>query len=689
MNDNQYLGRSCSFSGLLLGALLLLLTACGGGGAAVRATPVAPAPPPDPSPPTGLLVPFASSADMVDSVQASFERQLQTFRVASADSPASTAPEASTAFTTTYTQETSVDEHDVIKYDGDRMFVAPSRGMGCCFIAVDTEPAVDLLPADSAIPEPGQSDPQDRAIRILTTTPETASVRETGRIALSGSDTVEGLYLEGERLAAITSSAWWGGYGQRFADVQAWSGQHYGMTLYDINASDTPVVRHLQVEGTFVTSRRTSAGIYLISRHTPAINELNYYPTTDADQLANERLLGSLEIASLLPKVQLDGEEITAFSVAQCYGIDPRHPLAPEIQGFPTITSMLLVDPQSGEIKDSLCYAEATDGVYLSGEALYLVQGVYEADSSSGFGTQTTLVHKFNLATGFSYSGSGEVEGSLYLGNNRDFRISEQSGLLHLVTTQFTDDAADRWHHQLFILAKNQSLPELEIIGQLPNSLRPDAIGKPNEDLYGVRFLGDRAYLVTFERTDPLYVLDLANPRDPKVAGELEVTGFSNFLHPVSRDLLLGLGQSAERRVKLELFDVSDLTNPVSRGSLEPGPTLMYTYSSAEYDRHGFTYLHREAGHDRFAIPVQGVQLVDEEYSNVARLYLFEVREQTEPSLASLAEQGYLEATGPSADHYSTDSSRSILDGDAVYFVHDTQVYSALWNDPYNQTGPH
>ena len=69
----------------------------------------------------------------------------------------------------------------------------------------------------------------------------------------------------------------------------------------------------------------------------------------------------------------------------------------------------------------------------------------------------------------------------------------------------------------------------------MPNDSRPEEIGKPNERLYGVRFLGDTAYAVTFERIDPLYAIDLSNPLDPFIAGELEVTGFSDFLHPMHK----------------------------------------------------------------------------------------------------------------------------------------------------------
>ena len=126
------------------------------------------------------------------------------------------------------------------------------------------------------------------------------------------------------------------------------------------------------------------------------------------------------------------------------------------------------------------------------------------------------------------------------------------------------DDFVD---HQLYILRESSTRPELEIVSTLPNDSRPEEIGKPNEALYGVRFLGDVAYAVTFERIDPLYAIDLSIPADPFIAGELEVTGFSDFLHPVTDDLLLGLGRSAEGGIKVELFDVSSIAQPLSRQS--------------------------------------------------------------------------------------------------------------------------
>ena len=135
---------------------------------------------------------------------------------------------------------------------------------------------------------------------------------------------------------------------------------------------------------------------------------------------------------------------------------------------------------------------EPTSGVYVSENAIYLSQVDY-----SGSDTRT-FVHKYMLQTGsnqesseqISYAGSGVVDGTIS-GSSSDFRINEYADHLRLVTTSFTDDSTDRFDHKLFVLAQSDTDPELNVVATLPSEERPAEIGKPNEDLYGVRFLGD------------------------------------------------------------------------------------------------------------------------------------------------------------------------------------------------------
>jgi hypothetical protein len=112
------------------------------------------------------------------------------------------------------------------------------------------------------------------------------------------------------------------------------------------------------------------------------------------------------------------------------------------------------------------------------------------------------------------------------------------------------------------------------------------------ERIYAVRYIGDTAFVVTFRQVDPLYTVDLSNPRAPRVVGSLKVPGYSAYLHPLGDGLLLGVGQDADADgrptgVKLSVFDVSDLRAPRRLSGAEVGAR---TYTDAEYDHHAFLW---------------------------------------------------------------------------------------------------
>ena len=580
------------------------------------------------------------------------------------------------SFSVTYTAENSVDEYDAVKYDGEYLFIAPSRSMDCCMVLT----AGGVARADQGASAVGEAAP--RSIRILRTTPADAGVTEVSEIPLDDGFSVEGLYQQQDRLLALTASNWWGAYGDQA--LQSWVGESTGLQLYDLSDPASPAdLAQVSIEGALITSRKTAAGVHIVSRHSPSMDGFVYYPSSEQDKANNDTLLQNLSWDDLLPKVLENGVALALFNAGNCFSIDADHPLAPEQLGYPTVTTVVTINPDTGAVTDGLCYLEYSDGAYFSGEALHLTQTDYDQDSQR----HRTYVHRFDLSAGMTYAGSGRVDGALFLGGQNDFRISAAGDNLRLVTTQRTSDSSDSFDHSLYVLQVDATDKQLNTVGQLPNSARPDEIGKPNEDLYGVRFVGNRAYLVTFERTDPLYTIDLSDPTDPYIVGELEVTGFSNFLHPVSDDLLLGLGQSADNRVKLELFDVSDFAAPVSRGVLTLGADLSWVYTAAEYDRHAFSYLVGDAT-DRLAIPLSGYVSTDAN-GWVERLQLIEVRDKAEADEAALMDAGYLSVQGLGPNEYPDGLSRSVLAGEAVFYINGTNVFSAFWNDPFNQTGPH
>ena len=448
----------------------------------------------------------------------------------------------------------------------------------------------------------------------------------------------------------------------------------------------------MEVEGGFVNSRKVGDLIYLVVRHTPDIPDLIYYTDNEDEIAENEALIDALTIDDVLPKVTVNGVEDVLLEADDCFVTDPNHELAPEERGYPTLTVILAVNVADPGIVRVACYNESVDGLYVSPSAIYLSQAEYTTeDSISGSGTEyKTLVHRFSISAGLDYGGSGKVDGYLSGGSNADFRLNEFQGDLRIVTTTWTGAEGDRWDHQLFVLRKSPTALELETVATLPNATYPESIGKPDEDLYGVRFLGTKVYLVTFERIDPLYVLDLADATDPQFAGELEVTGFSDFLHPIGDDLLLGLGADQDGFVKLELFNVAAIDAPYSLGSISLGEDANWSYSQARYDRHAFTYLADVEGVDRFTVPLTLTYWGDGlGYRREQQLRLFEIRNKDDPTTSSINALGYLSAVNHPGGRWGGSRVRSILHDDAVYYVNDEYVWTAMWNDPFNQTGPH
>lgn len=591
------------------------------------------------------------------------------------------------SFTTTYTLEKNIDEHDFVKYDGENLFIAPSYSMydDCCFIfepmplfddavEVGEEPAVADEPIGPIIPEL-------RSIKIMSTDPDQASVAEVGNILIDDNRTIEGLYTNqdpatnNKQLASISTSGWWGMYGDAFMNPSTWRGQTTAVSVYDISDVTQPELDwQFEIEGGFVTSRKKGDIVYLVARHTPQIDYFIDFPTIEQSD-ANQEVLDELSSSELLPKAFIDDEETDFLSATDCLMINDQHELAPDQYGYPTMTLLVAVDVKNKQVVNSTCYLESTAGIYVSQNAIYFIQ-------SEGWGTNSrTLIHRFNLSSDLAYSGSGQVSGHLFGSGEIDFRINEHDGYLRVVSSQWTGDSEDNRDHQLTVLKHSPASYSMDQVATLPNEQYPNEIGKPNEDLYGVRFFGDTLYLVTFERTDPLYVLDLSEQENPIIAGELEVTGFSDFLHPVNDELLLGLGQDEDGLIKLELFNVASIDNPVSLTALSIGEDSSWIHSPARYNRHAFTYQQVNDSQDRFTIPVTMSSNTADGYTQENRLYMFNLFNKDASDSASIMNSGYLSG-GINNWWSNNDRQRSIIHNDTVFYINDQDVIPSFWQYP-------
>jgi uncharacterized secreted protein with C-terminal beta-propeller domain len=615
----------------------------------------------------GLLSPVSDAAALEASLKAGLTQMASAEQLAVAADAAAFAATGGN-YTGTYTQELNVDELDAVRYDGEHLFVAPRRYFHCCFILADNgAPVIEPPP----VPE--------RSIRILATDPANGDAQLAGTIPLENDVSVQGMYIENDRLFALTGTSLYGTYGDFWADIAIWAPEKLGFRIYDVSDAANPTLDiDVTIDGVFVESRRIGNTVYLVSRYTPWIDGLHYY-VTDANQRAeNEALLANVSLDELLPKITIGDETMPLVAPDRCYV--PTNEVAP----YAVITSVTAIPIDDPANFSTTCYNQDAYGVYVSENALYFTQ--HRPDTTQA--RDTTRIHKFALAgTSVRYRGSADIVGTVWRGGQADFRMNEHNGDLRLIASQWTWSNDDFVDHQLYILRESGTRPDLEIVSTLPNESRPEEIGKPNEALYGVRFLGDVAYAVTFQRIDPLYAIDLSNPADPFIAGELEVTGFSDFLHPVTDELLLGLGRSAEGGIKVELFDVSNIAQPLSRGTAVIGGRG--SHSEALYDRHAFTYQADINGIDRFTIPAH-VYAADGSWQYLgSALYLFEILDKDMPALTALNRVGAIEppSIGPNAPDW-IERSRAFIHDDTVYYVRDEDVWAAFWHTPTIVNGP-
>jgi uncharacterized secreted protein with C-terminal beta-propeller domain len=164
--------------------------------------------------------------------------------------------------------------------------------------------------------------------------------------------------------------------------------------------------------------------------------------------------------------------------------------------------------------------------------------------------------------------------------------MDEYNGFFRLATTSQINST----QNNVFILNMN-----LTTVGKLENIA-------VTERIYSARFMGDRAYLVTFRQIDPFFVLDLSNPAAPKVAGELKIPGYSSYLHPYDADHIIGLGIE-NNTVKLSLFDVTNVNSPTEMAKYVIQGD--WTYSEALNDPKAFLF---DKAKDLLVLPVSIVQ---------------------------------------------------------------------------------
>ena len=617
----------------------------------------------------------------------------------------------------TNVQEAGVDEQDRVKTDGERIYVLSSGNPGAVVFAgggLD-----DAVLADSPIGPGGNPNPTIlRVLDMDRETPDAIPVADIN-VDLDGR-TADGFYLSGDAdsRAAIVVSGGFGGYG-------------FWADSYSYGRSDTVVARvpladpttaavdaSLRIDGQAVSSRRIDNRLFIATRFYPQLDGID--PWNVDPQTWVEAVAATSEEDLLPAWTDTDGNRTTLIDPASCFVAERP---ADSLYYSADIITLSVVDLDTMQPIDSECYLGNSETLYASPEAVFLATTRWDysfgpttaegdvidpdtagltADIAFYDPRVDTDIHRFEITdAGLDYSASGSVNGHLGWNPERmPYRLSDYNGDLR-VAVMPSVLLADTSPIVLNVLRDNGS-GELELIAQLPNEARPAPIGKPYEQLYASRFVGDRAYLVTFRQTDPLYVVDLSRPRDPELLGELEITGYSDWLLPIGSNHLLGLGKDAvaiedgigdgrgglQQGVKLSLFDVSDPSAPREVSSQTIGERG--TDSVALYNPRAIAIQAATDAHPTrvaFGIDVAGsaaappLESITEPWNwrpwSYTGLHGFDIRTGADARI---------EARGALVVDTTYGDDRAVLAGDAAFYVHGDRVRAARWDSLSNSS---
>jgi hypothetical protein len=453
-----------------------------------------------------------------------------------------------TSYSTTNNQEAGVDEPDIVKTDGSTIFAVSSGTL--------------------------------YALDVTGATP-----RLVGSLDLGAGGYDAQLLLWGRRLIAISGgypvgvgAPVRGGAGPGGAGPALFPFSYGGQTtVTEIDVRDPAamkVTRTMSVEGSFVDARQNGSTARLV---------ISSQPSAVAYPALRTQARGWVPMMRFHSRVT--GRRFTR-TVASCDTITrPR-----QFSGLGMLT-ILTIDLSRGlYATDSESLMADALVVYGSRDSLYVATQKWIDPRTSVYGiapAQRTVIDQFDATDPVhtTYVASGEVPGFLL----NQFSMSEYNGYLRAATTSRpmwwgSEPPRSLSQSSVTVLATSGRL--LVPVGQV------SGLGA-GQQIYSVRFIQNAAYVVTFRQVDPLYTIDLSSPTAPRVAGQLELAGYSSYLHPVGNRRLLGIGQDVGANnnepmgSQLELFDVSDPSAPklLQRTSLGDGSS-----SEALYDHHAFLF---------------------------------------------------------------------------------------------------
>ena len=312
--------------------------------------------------------------------------------------------------------------------------------------------------------------------------------------------------------------------------------------VYDLSDITNPKeTRRVEIEGNYVSSRMIDNNIYFVANKS--------IPAYDIVKSNREDLDEEIYKPTYKDTISSSVDKIINFD--QIYYFNNIETL-----NYLTLGGFSLNGTQEADVKT---FMGAGENIYCSTKNMYIVKSknVYDAQTYMNYGKDTKIL-KFGISNGkIDFKAEADIEGGI----NNQFSMDENNGYFRIATTIGKTYSMDNsTSNSLYILDEN-----MKEVGRL------DGIAKA-EKIYSVRYVGNKAYIVTFKEIDPLFVIDLSDVRNPKILGELKIPGYSTYLHPYDETHLIGFGYNTIQNsigtgtmndgLKMAMFDVSDVNNP-------------------------------------------------------------------------------------------------------------------------------
>jgi len=460
---------------------------------------------------------------------------------------------------------------------------------------------------------------------------------------------IQGLFVNGDRLVVLDG----GWYAVPLAGRTVESGfvgetwrSELRMLVYDIADRGLPtLVRNVTLTGSYVASRMIGDHVYVVAQDYLILSE----------QPSPLPFISVTEL--ILPTIWTDGvpRELRYADIG--YFADS--------EGSNVATIVLALDLRSED--PPMFQSFLTRGVsqtYVSATNMYIAGAEWEYDPTTGAIAESSTIHKVAISGGeVGYVCSVRVPGTIL----NQFSMDEHRADLRVATT-LGQASPDGWETTSGVYVFDATLEPLGNVTKIA----------PGERIFSARFLGDRAYLVTFRVIDPLFVLDLSDPAAPRVLGHLKIPGVSNYLHPYDERHILGFGLDTFEGpdgipriggLKLSLFDVEDVEHPREVAKYVIGDSG--AYSEAVYDAKAFLFI---PSRSLIVIPVAIPKLTDL-YAMWMGVYVISVTPE-----AGFALRGTLTDADVGQDpdnaswYWSGAIRRSLSAGDYLYTVSNSFV---------------